>query len=285
MKVLFTLLFSLSTLFLFGQWSEFTLSDATETEMDIMVPTPKESLYLKRYRGIFFGIGPRYLNTDAGTILTSFIDDSPSMDNFNSTFEVEDSYVQAALNFGYKGGRYRGTSHDYLIDVTLGTKNYTVKAAYSWGWNFLTKFKNSDLIIRPAIQGLIANTIFNLGELKNNDVYIQVGDKLYYERELDVELRAQSATIAPRLDFTYVFADRWDFYLKAAYDIPTGNINPTLELTVPEELRTSNSPSDSSFDIDGDNPMVTYEGRTLTELPYKTGGLRVTFGVSFLWNR
>jgi hypothetical protein len=286
MKALFTLFFSVSTLFVFGQWSTNSIvSTAFSEEVNIMVPAPKESLYLQRYRGIFFGIGPRYLNNDAGTIVTSYVDDSPSMDNFSTTLEVKEGYLQPALNFGYKGGNYRGPSHDYMMDVSLNTKRYAVKVAYSWGWNFLTKFKNSDLVIRPSIQGVIGNSVFNLGELRNNALYIQVEDTQYYERELNVELRAESVTVAPRIDFTYVFADRWDVYLRAAYDIPTGDINPRLVISVPEALRTENSPGDSSLDIDGDNPTVTYQGRTLTNFPYTTGGLRVTFGVSFLWNR
>lgn len=283
MKALLTFLFFMNTLLAFGQWAPATTSSADDLEE--VVPAQKETLYLQRYRSVFFGIGPRYLNTDPGLISTTYVDDSPSMDSFSAGFDVKDGYTQMALNFGYKGGGYRGTSHDYLFDVTLGTKNYTAKFGYSWGWNFLTKFKNGDLVIRPAAQVVIANTVFNMGEIQNNALYIQVGETQYYERELDVELRAQSITFAPRLDFTYVFADRWDFFLKAAYDVSTGNINPTMELSVPERLRTDDSPGPSSLDIDTANPLVTYKGEKLESLPYTTGGLRMTVGVSFLWNR
>lgn len=283
MKALLTILFCANTMFVFGQWASAPLISSTDVEIE--VPAPKETLYLQRYRGVFFGVGPRYLNTDPGVISTTYVDDSPSMDSFNAEFEVKDGYTQMALNFGYKGGRYRGTSHDYMFDVTLGTKNYTTKVGYSWGWNFLTKFKNSELVIRPAVQVVGVNTVFNLGTIQNNAAYIQVGETQYYERELKVELRGESVTFAPRLDFTYVFADRWDCFFKAAYDVPAANTNPAIKLSVPENLRSDDSPGPSSLDIDTANPLVTYQGEKLESLPYTTGGLRMTFGVSFLWNR
>ncbi|WP_367390099.1 hypothetical protein [Lewinella sp. LCG006] len=281
MKALLTLIFTLSVLSVFGQWSTPMFSDA---EADVFLPAPKESLYLQRYRSIFLGFGPRYLNTDPGTIETTFMDDSPSMDTFNSTFEVKDGYAQFAMNIGYKAGRYRGTSHDYLLDVTFG-KNYTAKFAYSWGWNFLTKLKGKDFVIRPAIQGILGGSGFRIGKIQNNASYIQINEKKYYEEELNIHLQGSSLTFAPRIDFTYIFANRWDFFLKAAYDVPAGNSNPMLQFSVPDKISTDDTPTDSFVSIDNENLTITYNGEPLVSLPYTTGGLRVTFGVSYLWNR
>ena len=281
MKALLTLFFTLSVLSVFGQWAQPVM---TTSEADVFLPAPKESLYLQRYRSVFLGVGPRYLNTDPGTIETTFVDDSPSMDSFNSTFEVKDGYTQFALNFGYKAGRYRGTSHDYLFDATLG-KNYSALFAYSWGWNFLTKLKGKDLVIRPAIQGVLAGSGFRIGKINNNSAYIQIGKTQYYEDELDIRLEGTSVTFAPRLDFSYIFADRWDLFLKAAYDVPAGNSNPKLYFSVPDGIGKEDAPNDSSVSIDNENLTITYNGEPLESLPFTTGGLRVTFGVSYLWNR
>mgnify|MGYP000712845298 CR=1 FL=1 len=244
----------------------------------------KTSLYLQKYRSVFLGFGPRFLNTDPGTIVTTFVDDSPSMDSFNSTFDVKDGYTNLGINFGYKFGRYRGLSHDIVFDVTA-TSSYTFKFGYSLGWNFLFDKGDKNLLFRPAIQGLVANTVFQIGQLENNASYIQVDELQYFESELDVELRSASITLAPRLDVTYVVAKRFDVFLKLAYDLSRDNIQPSLELSVPEDLRTEDSPRDSSLDIDGNNPLVLYNGEKLESLPYNPSGLRATIGVSYLWNR
>jgi hypothetical protein len=244
----------------------------------------KTSLFLQRYRSAFIGFGPRFLNTDPGTISTTFVDDSPSMDSFNSTFEVEDGYTQFGVNLGYKFGRYRGLSHDVLFDFTT-SRSHTFKAAYSIGWNFLYELGNGNLIVRPALQGFVSNTLFALGNLKNNAAYIQIDDRQYYEAELEVRLRSQSASISPRLDFTYVVADRVDVFMKFAFDLSANNTNPKLVIGVPDDLLTDDSPNESELDIDGDNPLVTYNGEKLESLPYNPGGLRMTVGVSYLWNR
>lgn len=244
----------------------------------------KTSLYLQKYRSAFIGFGPRFLNTDPGTITTTFVDDSPSMDSFNSTFDVKDGYTHLGVNFGYKFGRYRGLSHDIVFDIAA-TTNYTFKFGYSLGWNFLFDLGDKNLLIRPALQGLVANTVFQIGQLENNASYIQVDDLQYFESELDVELRSASVTLAPRLDVTYVLAKRFDVFLKLAYDLSRDNTDPSLELSVPEDLRTDDSPQDSSLDIDGDNPLVLYNGEKLESLPYNPSGLRLSIGVSYLWNR
>lgn len=244
----------------------------------------RTSLYLQKYRSVFLGFGPRFLDTDPGSIVTTFVDDSPSMDSFNSTFDVEDGYTNLGINFGFKFGRYRGLSHDIVFDVTA-TSSYTFKFGYSLGWNFLFDMGGKNIVIRPSLQGIVENTVFQIGQLQNNAAYIQVDDIQYFEPELNVDLRSESVTVAPRLDITYVFAKRFDVYFRAAYDLRSDNTNPRLELSVPSDLRTDESPADSELDIDGDNPLVLYNGEKLESLPYRTGGLRVSIGVSYLWNR
>ena len=244
----------------------------------------KTSLYLQKYRGIVFGLGPRFLDTDPGIISTTFVDDSPSMDSFNSNFDIKDSYTQVGINFGYKFGRYRGLSHDILFDISA-SNNYQIIFGYSLGWNFLFDMGGKDIVIRPALQAFGSNQVFQIGQIQNNAAYIQIEDRQYFEEELNLELRSELLAISPRLDVTYVFADRWDCFLKMAYDFPRDNTNPRLDFSVPSDLRTENSPATSTLDIDGDNPSVRYNGEKLESLPYNPGGLRLTIGISFLWNR
>ena len=182
----------------------------------------KTSLYLQKYRSFFLGVGPRFLNTDPGTISTTFVDDSPSMDSFNSDFEIEDGYTQVGINFGYKFGRYRGLSHDILFDISA-SNNYQIIFGYSLGWNFLFDANGKDIVVRPALQAFGSNQVFQIGQIQNNAAYIQIDDTQYFEDELNLELRAELLAISPRLDITYVFADRFDCFLKMAYDFPRQN--------------------------------------------------------------
>ena len=244
----------------------------------------KKSLYLQKYRSPFLGFGPRFINTDPGTIATTFVDDSPSMDRFNSNFDVEDSYFQVGVQLGYKFGRYRGLSHDILLD--FGTsRNYQIFFGYSIGWNFLLDVNGKNLLIRPALQGFAMNQVFQLGQIENNAAFIQIDDRQYFEEELDIELRADIVSIAPRLDITYVFAERFDVFCKFAFDIAADNTNARMEIDVPADLQTADSPGVSTLDIDGDNPLVLYNGEKLESLPFNAGGLRMTLGISYLWNR
>lgn len=272
MRTLLTLFFSIGVLF--PLMAQIGLSPEEQAA----------ALQYKRYRSIFLGVGPRILNTDGGKIELSYTDDSPSMDQLNSTTELKDTYVVPAVQFGYKFGRYNGLSHDILFDAGFGD-NITVLFAYSIGWNFRMELKDKPFLIRPAIQGQISNTQFKVGELRNNDTFIQIGERQYFEDRLDANLRAQNVVYALKLDFTYRFANRVDAFLKVAYDVPSSNRNTELELSVPENLQTENSPGPSTLSLTDENPMITYNGERLETLPYDLGGLRFTVGVSYLWNR
>lgn len=276
------LLFSLCCLLSFSAYAQTTTStDDFSYDENPVVQTRTE---YPKYRGFFLGLGPRFLDTDPGEITTNFVDDSPSMDNFNSVFTVKDGYTPIGIQFGYKWGRYQGISQDVLFDVSTGA-NGVLAFGYSIGYNIKTQIKGNTLLIRPAVQGLFSNTIFGLGEIQNNAAYIQIDDKQYFERELDVELRSQNVNLAAKVDLHYKILSRVDLFLKIAYDFSSENTNPSLRLSVPDRLRTDNSPGDSSLDIDSSNPNLTYNGEKLINLPYNPGGLRLTVGASYLWNR
>lgn len=233
----------------------------------------------EKYRSVYFGAGPRILNTDPGTISTTFTDNSPSMDFFQGDFNVEDSYTRVGIQLGYKWGRYNGLSHSIGVDFSLGSNSGGV-VAYSIGWSKTIGLGDSWLTFRPALFGGFANYGFGIGQIDNNAGYIQIGNTEYYDDYLDMELKSQAGVFGPELDIVLGILDNIDVWLIANYDIGTSNARPELVFSSPDAEGGS-----STVEIDGDNPLVTYNGEQITSLPYSVSGLRLTLGVSYVWQR
>ena len=233
----------------------------------------------EKYRSIYLGIGPRTLDTNPGTISTTFTDNSPSMDFFQDDFEVEDSYSRLGLQLGYKWGRYNGLSHSVGFDVSFGDHS-GLGLAYSIGWSKTIELADGWLTFRPALYGGFANYGFGIGQLENNAGYIQIGNTEYYDSYLDMKLKSQVGLYGPELDVAYGILDFLDIWVIANYDLGSSNAKPKLEFSSPADDGGS-----SSLEIEGDNPLVEYNGAKITELPYSVGGLRLTIGVSYVWQR
>ena len=233
----------------------------------------------KRYRAIYLGFGPRFLNTDPGTIVTSFTDDSPTMDMLETLTDVKDDYLDPGFQLAYRFGKYEGLSHAITIDVNLG-EHYGALFTYGLGYNF-TQFVGDRLMtIRPSVYVGFGNYGFNVGQLINNAAFIQIGETQYTDPSLDVLLKSQVFVIGPSVDLQYNITDRFDIYINASYDIASNNSRPKLEFTP-----TNGRGTTSTLSIDSDNPNVTYNGEKLTSLPYDISGIRLTAGIAYVWKR
>lgn len=230
----------------------------------------------EKYRVIFLGFGPRSLDTNPGTIITNYTDDSPSMDMFAGSFEVADSYSRLGTNFGYKWGRYGGLSHKIKVDISLGS-NVGGLVTYGIGYNFSSVVGSSILTINPGIFGGFGNYGFGIGAIENNALYIQVGSTQFYDQEVDLNLKSQLFVYGPELTIDFAMADHLSVWANAAYDIASSNSRPTLEF--------QGSEASAERGLADDNPSVNYDGAPIESLPYEASGIRLTLGVSYVWNR
>jgi len=235
----------------------------------------------KKYRSVTLGFGPRTLNTTPGTIFTSFIDDSPSMDNLSTSTIVKDKYNRIGFFLAFNFGKFKGLSHSVAFDISLGDHQGGI-FYYSLGYSIPMDVGEHQLIIRPALNAGFGNYGFDVGEIQNNDQYIQIGEKKYYDSELELHLKSQTAVFGPAVDLHFIVRDQFKIFANVAYDIASANSNPNLNFTPPSGSDNDNS---SSLGIAGDNPLVTYNDEKITALPYEASGMRITLGVGYTWTK
>lgn len=230
----------------------------------------------EKYRAVFLGFGPRSLDTDPGTIVTTYTDDSPSRDMFMGSFDVEDSYSRLGTNFGYKWGRYGGLSHKVMVDLSLGS-NVGGLVTYGIGYNFSSIVGSSILTINPGIFGGFGNYGFGIGSIENNAVFIQVGSTEFFDSSVDLNLKSQLFVYGPEITIDFALADHISIWLNAGYDIASDNSRPSLEF--------QGSESRAEIDLEQQPSIVTYNGSPIESLPYEATGLRLSLGAAYVWNR
>jgi len=235
----------------------------------------------EKYRSFTLGFGPRTLNTTPGTILTSYVDDSPSMDNLSTTTMVEDKYNRLGAFLAFNFGKFKGLSHSVAFDISLGEHQGGL-FYYSLGYSFPMDVGENSIVVRPAMNVGFANYGFDVGELDNNASYIQIGETQYFDSKLELHLKSQTFVYGPSVDFHFILPNRLKIFANVAYDIASANSNPTLEFAPPSSSDNDNS---SSLEIDGNNPLVTYNGSKITSLPYEASGMRFTLGVGYAWTK
>jgi len=242
-----------------------------------------QSSFSGKYHSVTLGFGPRILDTTPGTILATYVDDSPSMDNLSTTTEVLDKYSTVGINIAYHFAQFNGLSHSLSLDGSLG-KNDGYLLYYSLGYSFSKEIGSRFLVARPSLNIGFGVNGFDVGEIENNASYIQIGNDQYYSSTLDLNLHANIFIGGPSVDLQYMVGEQFMIFANVAYDIATTNSNPKLVFKTPN----TNSRDDSrqtSVDIDGTNPLVTYNGEKITTLPYEATGIRATFGVGYVWGR
>ncbi len=242
---------------------------------DFFKPKGKLSSLPERYRSLGLKFGPRTLNTDPGTIVTSFLDESPAPDFFSANTMVADKYSSFGLQLDYSWRRYKGLSHSLFVDLSLG-ENFGGLFEYSIGWSIPVALGNSFLIVRPNIGLGFGNYGFKLGSIENRTGYIQVDETIFQEKLVPITLKSQVFLYSPQLDLRYTLSSNFHITAQVSYDVASGNSNPKLYF--------EGESSSAEKKIDTDNPSVIFNGEKITSLPYKAGGIRLSLGAAYTWN-
>jgi len=128
--------------------------------------------------------GVKLINSDTRTITLHYVDESPSMDNL-STNANQTGNLAFQLNFRFQDAKddrnyhFFGEGQGYLGSIN--------GLALNCGILFRGKGK---IKIQPEMSGIIGFSQKSIGEIKNNDVYIQVNNTRFKDyTDVQVSLR------------------------------------------------------------------------------------------------
>ncbi|MEL6986812.1 MAG: hypothetical protein AAGK97_03190 [Bacteroidota bacterium] len=232
-----------------------------------------------KFRSISVFTGLRSFSSEPGTVISSYVDDSPSMDQFFGTETIDDYIHRIGFGFSYHWGRMKGLSHQLGMELVLGLSE-SVHLAYGIGYTIPIETKENVLLIRPALHGLIGNTRINLGLMENNAAYIQIGALQYFDEFIRVKLNTDTFIFRPKLDVLVPMGEHLRIFGSLGYDIGTQTgAAPTLW------FETLAGESDTEVELEVGKAEVNYNGSLIESIPFGTDGPRISIGISYYWEK
>jgi len=153
------------------------------------------------------------LGIGSSDITFAYRDESPSGDNLIADIDLASSNQAYGLVVGMEFSSPSGFT--WSLDGTFSTsnKNNLSGANLGLGW----RFRVGKPFIQTMLKSGIGNGNFKLGNIQNNDEFIEVNDTQFYSDEVTVQLRHQYAYLAPELSVFVPVKDTWGLQFSGSY--------------------------------------------------------------------
>jgi len=191
-------------------------------DTSIKVPVEPVKSVSRSRAGFTLGAGRMALNLSQGTIQTSIVDDSPSMDNFATTVNTED---QSDLTFFRLGYYFENLdtkrAGNLALDWGPGNGNAgKLEVEFTYG----LLIGQGRLSVSPQLGVVVGNANIDLGEMRQNDLFIQIDETRFFSETVDISYRNLFAGPAGRLNVNYAITPKLslNFFGGYTYGFSTG---------------------------------------------------------------
>lgn len=262
LSILFIATFLFSTTFLFSQASK--TNDATPTKNTL--------------QKFYFGLSNEPFGLTKGELTGWIVDDSPSQDWLLVDIDLANSKRATGL--------HAGVEYIYKSNFTWNADiNFSFnKSGRMFGGNlgFGYRIGKEKVHIIPMLKMGLGNGNFKLGDIQNEDVYIQIDETQFFGDEVEARLKDLYAYVAPELNVFFALNDHAGLQISAGYKLAK-NRKSKIEFSGTNEEDTS----DTEFRSLGHSQnQLSLSGKKLTEesklIDFKGISFKVSF-VKYLW--
>ncbi len=155
----------------------------------------------------FAGLGVRPLTHEDLDIYFRYVDESPSRDNITEEFKLKANsiVVPIRIGVGYKA------SNQYFGSISAEFS--LARPSTIWQVNAGRSLKYKNFTINPSLCFEYGTGGVKLGDIKNNDVYIQVNNVQFYSNTASVSVKNSFMSLRPTLGLSFPLGDEKHFYL------------------------------------------------------------------------
>jgi hypothetical protein len=267
--IMFLMIFLIFSNICYSQFSYSSYS-AKSTSSALGSPVLTNSSY---YSGISLNAGVKFVEMENKSIDFWYVDESPSMDNISKHLELsgDKSYcIGIRLTefrnnklFGWLGGGqfYFGalTGIDFEGGMIL------------LGKNPVRKFK-----IMPEINLVAGNCWKGIGEIQNNDIYIQVNDTKFEDHtNVNVKLSNSYFGIKPGINMSFLLSTQRYLGFRASYQLSVKSHAVDFKGT-----DGNGDPASDSESLKEKNIGFYVDGISSSKMPFNPDGLeiKITYG-------
>jgi len=224
--------------------------------------------------GGYAGVTP--LKKDPGNLIIHYVDESPSADNMSSEVPVKGSSLAFQMGFSIDaqfpaGGFARIGIEGALADVKEFEALFGVGYEHSWGDKFAVR------ILGKLSYG---SAWLKLGDLYQNDVFIEVNNTRFYSESVNIDLSRRQLVGGPELELVFPLPNykSTQIVLNAGYQFGLNISTPHLRFTGSD---INNEEATASESITADNVLLILDQQIIRSNMIGVKGLSLRFGVAF----
>lgn len=215
---------------------------------------------------IFIEAGVKPLRTDQENLSFYYVDESPSRDNISADFTMPSSMYSASLRLG---AEYEFPTPFF---IKLQAEGYLAKISgfsIDGGVGYAFKNKKKTFAVRPQLLISSGLTTLSLGDIYQNDLYIQVNSTTFYSNTVATSLRSRYLLLIPQLELANKLSDNLELRYSVELPVPISKGDPYVYFSGKDY---SNNQVDATESVNASN-MSIYLG----DRPLKTQNINFTF--------
>jgi len=219
---------------------------------------------------LFMGFDPA--KTGAGTLDFYYVDESPSQDNLSSRVEMPEKKMGFVIggNFDYK------TESNVLL--RFGIKGLVGKVSgfeVDFGGGY-EAFNNEKFNISPMLILTYGSAGVKLGDIYQNDVYIEVNHTQFYSESVAVRLKRKHFLATPKIAFGIPISDNMEIFSEIGYQLPLSISSSYLEFQGEDENNETKTAKES---INANNVYLALNNKQIKSNYIGVNGLSINFGL------
>lgn len=222
---------------------------------------------------VFVETGLQGFATKKGELDLSYTDESPSKDHLTSTTNLNGNPFSGLLRVGAEWETKMGLFLRMSVNGNFG-KVRGMSLDFGTGFSYGSKVQ-----VRPNVIFSWGGSKIRLGDIYQNDVYIEVNDTKFYSDRVTVKLANKYFSIRPSIDIAVPVKEFFEMRIGFGYNIPLVKTSPHLRF-VGKDIEES--PADAKESIFAPNVYIRHNNEIISEsiIKYALPSISIGFG----WN-
>lgn len=181
------------------------------------------STILSSYSQTFFGLklGAEQVGANYQNIYFEYIDESPSQDHIVEDFSISESYFPVTIS-PYFTLETKAVELELEFKLGLESEFRTLGTYIGITKNFGDTEKGAFGI---GTQLGLGRSKVSLGDIYQNDLFIQINGNKYYEKSLAVNYYEQQLTVKPYIRYKKLLGAKFPLTILAGYQYPFMSLN------------------------------------------------------------